>query len=158
MELGREDSLSAWIERVWKRTMEAYSEIYSWSVCIMVLVSRIRTNPGCSLTFLHRTLVQIKSHAQKVLKRMEAGENVFRRLDENAGHAQLLITKLNNLHKTKNKLSSPPQHQEQRRTEHILAASALCQLGDNASNSVEQGTPTTAHSHTPTSNPPSALL
>lgn len=31
----------------------------------------------------HRSLVQIKSHAQKVLKRMEAGENVFRRLEEN---------------------------------------------------------------------------
>jgi hypothetical protein len=30
-----------------------------------------------------RSLVQIKSHAQKVLKRVEAGENVFRRLEEN---------------------------------------------------------------------------
>ena len=33
--------------------------------------------------FYVRSLVQIKSHAQKVLKRLEAGENVFRRLEEN---------------------------------------------------------------------------
>lgn len=28
-------------------------------------------------------MVQIKSHAQKVLKRLDAGENIFRRLEEN---------------------------------------------------------------------------
>ena len=38
-----------------------------------------------------RSLVQIKSHAQKVLKRLEAGENVFRRLDENYGVVPSLI-------------------------------------------------------------------
>ncbi|OEU18783.1 hypothetical protein FRACYDRAFT_237063 [Fragilariopsis cylindrus CCMP1102] len=31
----------------------------------------------------HRSLVQIKSHAQKVLKRQQAGENIFRRLEDN---------------------------------------------------------------------------
>ena len=31
----------------------------------------------------HRSLVQIKSHGQKVLKRQEAGENIFHRLEEN---------------------------------------------------------------------------
>ena len=39
----------------------------------------------------NRSLVQIKSHAQKVLKRLEAGENVFRRLDENHGVVNQLI-------------------------------------------------------------------
>lgn len=39
----------------------------------------------------HRSLVQIKSHAQKVLKRLEAGENVFRRLEENYGIVDSLI-------------------------------------------------------------------
>ena len=32
---------------------------------------------------LFRSLVQIKSHAQKVMKRQEEGEDVFLRLDEN---------------------------------------------------------------------------
>jgi hypothetical protein len=31
----------------------------------------------------HRSLVQIKSHAQKVLKRQQTGENIFRRLEDN---------------------------------------------------------------------------
>jgi hypothetical protein len=39
----------------------------------------------------NRSLVQIKSHAQKVLKRLEAGEDVFRRLDENMGIINSLI-------------------------------------------------------------------
>ncbi|KAL3918473.1 MAG: hypothetical protein SGARI_007460 [Bacillariaceae sp.] len=30
----------------------------------------------------HRSLVQIKSHAQKVLKRQEGGEDIFRKLEE----------------------------------------------------------------------------
>eukprot|EP00934_Nitzschia_sp_Nitz4_P007546 Nitzschia sp. Nitz4//scaffold1_size375055//350823//351524//NITZ4_000339-RA/size375055-processed-gene-0.395-mRNA-1//1//CDS//3329541234//7536//frame0 len=38
-----------------------------------------------------RSLVQIKSHAQKVLKRIEAGENVFRRLEENCNIIDSLI-------------------------------------------------------------------
>jgi len=36
-----------------------------------------------SIYLPHRSLVQIKSHAQKVLKRQQAGENIFRRLEEN---------------------------------------------------------------------------
>jgi hypothetical protein len=43
-------------------------------------------------SYLHdRSLVQIKSHAQKVLKRLEAGENVFRRLEENYSVVDSLI-------------------------------------------------------------------
>lgn len=41
-----------------------------------------------------RSLVQIKSHAQKVLKRLEAGENVFRRLDENRNVVDSLIVQV----------------------------------------------------------------
>jgi hypothetical protein len=36
-------------------------------------------------------LVQIKSHAQKVLKRQEEGENIFRRLDENKARLDQLV-------------------------------------------------------------------
>jgi hypothetical protein len=43
------------------------------------------------LFFTPRSLVQIKSHAQKVLKRLEAGENVFRRLEENYNVIDSLI-------------------------------------------------------------------
>lgn len=39
----------------------------------------------------HRSLVQIKSHAQKVLKRLDAGEDVFRRLEENLGIIDRLV-------------------------------------------------------------------
>mmetsp|Transcript_20795 Transcript_20795/g.44151 ORF Transcript_20795/g.44151 Transcript_20795/m.44151 type:complete len:291 (+) Transcript_20795:122-994(+) len=38
-----------------------------------------------------RSLVQIKSHAQKVLKRQQAGENIFRRLDENYSEIDNLV-------------------------------------------------------------------
>lgn len=40
---------------------------------------------------IFRSLVQIKSHAQKVLKRLQAGENVFRRLEENYNIIEPLI-------------------------------------------------------------------
>jgi hypothetical protein len=36
-------------------------------------------------------LVQIKSHAQKVLKRLDAGENIFRRLEENYRDVDSLV-------------------------------------------------------------------
>jgi hypothetical protein len=35
--------------------------------------------------------VQIKSHAQKVLKRLEVGENVFRRLEDNSQRLESLV-------------------------------------------------------------------
>jgi hypothetical protein len=38
-----------------------------------------------------RSLVQIKSHAQKVLKRINSGEHVFRRLEENISRLQGLV-------------------------------------------------------------------
>jgi hypothetical protein len=39
-------------------------------------------------------LIQIKSHAQKVLKRAESGENVFRRLEENPVRTDSLVAKI----------------------------------------------------------------
>jgi hypothetical protein len=46
--------------------------------------------------FFHmfRSLVQIKSHAQKVLKRIESGENVFRRLEENSLRTDALVAEI----------------------------------------------------------------
>ena len=38
-----------------------------------------------------RSLVQIKSHAQKVLKRQQAGENIFRRLEEHQNEIDNLV-------------------------------------------------------------------
>lgn len=38
-----------------------------------------------------RSLVQIKSHAQKVLKRQQAGENIFRRLEDNYNEIDNLV-------------------------------------------------------------------
>jgi hypothetical protein len=52
----------------------------------------------CSFHFIRfyvsRSLIQIKSHAQKVLKRIESGENVFRRLEENSSHTDALVAKI----------------------------------------------------------------
>ena len=47
------------------------------------------------LVYIDRSLVQIKSHAQKVLKRLDAGENVFRRLDDNRDRVKLLVAEAN---------------------------------------------------------------
>jgi hypothetical protein len=38
--------------------------------------------------------VQIKSHAQKVLKRLDVGENVFRRLEDNSQRLEILVVKI----------------------------------------------------------------
>ena len=42
-----------------------------------------------------RTNKQIKSHAQKVLKRIDAGENVFLSLDENRDRCMALVEEAN---------------------------------------------------------------
>lgn len=42
-----------------------------------------------------RSLVQIKSHAQKVLKRVDAGENVFQRLEDNRELLKTLVEEAN---------------------------------------------------------------
>ena len=44
-----------------------------------------------SIYLPNRSLVQIKSHAQKVLKRQQGGENIFRRLEENYSEIDNLV-------------------------------------------------------------------
>lgn len=44
-----------------------------------------------SCLHLHSSLVQIKSHAQKVLKREDEGDNIFRRLEENSERTEQLV-------------------------------------------------------------------
>ena len=73
---------------------------------------------------------------------MDAGENVFQRLDDNADRVEQLV---NELLDQKKKVSPSQQQQQQQqqqpleptapppRTDQILAASALCQLGDTGS-------------------------
>lgn len=50
-----------------------------------------------------RSLVQIKSHAQKVLKRLDAGENVFRKLEDTRDRLRILVEDAN--HKIREKES-----------------------------------------------------
>lgn len=46
-----------------------------------------------SIHSLCRSLVQIKSHAQKVLKRQDSGEDIFHRLEDNKARADLLVSR-----------------------------------------------------------------
>jgi hypothetical protein len=46
------------------------------------------------LSFSNSSLVQIKSHAQKVLKRLDVGENVFRRLEDNSQRLESLVVNI----------------------------------------------------------------
>eukprot|EP00980_Cylindrotheca_fusiformis_P008799 scaffold1869_cov122-Cylindrotheca_fusiformis.AAC.61 len=61
---------------------------YTTRVTLFIVVVR---GYGLLCLAADRSLVQIKSHAQKVLKRLEAGENVFRRLEENYSVVDSLI-------------------------------------------------------------------
>lgn len=94
-----------------------------------------------------RSLVQIKSHAQKVLKRLSEGENVFQRLEQQDSIArlQMLLSMLNepfDPHVATNPLSDLASLLSKKKRkrhdapidgrEHILAASALCQLATPA--------------------------
>lgn len=140
------------------------------------------TSPPDSGTFLtngltlHRSLVQIKSHAQKVLKRYNQGENVFYRLDDNASRLQkllatipitgngqesskILLPKFTSLTQARNK--DPPPSKELDARQHIIAASALCQLAapsdaSRANNwektETDTASATTSGSSTPTFN------
>jgi hypothetical protein len=95
-----------------------------------------------------RSLVQIKSHGQKVFKRLEKGENVFRKMEEHcgtltglipllwdslsyaslvAGRLRMLVTEI---HKGNNNIRQPsPSPPRPKNSDQILVASALCQLG-----------------------------
>lgn len=58
------------------------------------------------MVYLFRSLVQIKSHAQKVLKRLEAGENVFRRLEENCNIVDTLVVQAARQHEALSQTSA----------------------------------------------------
>eukprot|EP00527_Entomoneis_sp_CCMP2396_P001581 CAMPEP_0198145372 /NCGR_PEP_ID=MMETSP1443-20131203/23040_1 /TAXON_ID=186043 /ORGANISM="Entomoneis sp., Strain CCMP2396" /LENGTH=187 /DNA_ID=CAMNT_0043809001 /DNA_START=71 /DNA_END=634 /DNA_ORIENTATION=+ len=82
-----------------------------------------------------RSLVQIKSHAQKVLKRLDAGENVFRRLHENVKRTDALVSSIHIRYGI-----DPPDWWAKRKSqdaadvaEQFDAASALCQLSTKSS-------------------------
>lgn len=94
--------------------------------------------------------MQIKSHAQKVLKRLSEGEHVFRRLEENGARLHVLLSSFNEtldptivsgntMGAISFPIQSPTTNRRKRRKidqvnspldgrEHIIAASALCQL------------------------------
>ena len=83
----------------------------------------------------YRSLVQIKSHAQKVLKRLDAGEDVFRSLHENVNHTDALVSSIHMRYGI-----DPPDWWTKRRSQYAAdvaeqfdAASALCQLSTKAS-------------------------
>lgn len=86
----------------------------------------------------HRSLVQIKSHAQKVIKRFDNGEDVFLRLDENMVRTEAAVAQIHEQLKNEG-IAIPPgqpnacvrQPKKPRMVEvreQIVAASALCQL------------------------------
>mmetsp|Transcript_19160 Transcript_19160/g.36275 ORF Transcript_19160/g.36275 Transcript_19160/m.36275 type:complete len:213 (-) Transcript_19160:67-705(-) len=86
----------------------------------------------------NRSLVQIKSHAQKVIKRFDNGEDVFLRLDENMIRTEAAVAQIHE-HLKNEGIPIPPgqpnggvrQTKKPRMVEvreQIVAASALCQL------------------------------
>jgi len=93
-----------------------------------------------------------------VLKRIEAGENLFRRLDENSERLERLLAEIHEkVHPTMSHSvlanGSPPKRRRRAKsqvkkedgTEHIIAASALCQLGAPANASTwENNTPSSS--------------
>ena len=93
---------------------------------------------GFWLRIFHRSLVQIKSHAQKVIKRFDNGEDVFLRLDENMMRTEAAVAQIHE-HLRNEGIPIPPgqanacvqQTKKPRMVEareQIVAASALCQL------------------------------
>jgi hypothetical protein len=103
------------------------------------------THPSPLFHFPRRSLVQIKSHAQKVMKRFDSGEDVLQRLDENQIRTEALVA---NIHDCLQEQGMKPprgmtsiQMQQQPfqkivkvtdAREQIVAASALCQLSQPA--------------------------
>lgn len=91
------------------------------------------------LILIYRSLVQIKSHAQKVIKRYDNGEDVFLRLDENIARTEAVVAQIHD-HLRNEGITIPPATgnahlaRSERKPkmvdvrEQIVAASALCQL------------------------------
>ena len=102
-----------------------------------------------------RSLVQIKSHAQKVIKRYDNGEDVFLRLDENIVRTEAVVEQIHDQMKNEGIPIPPAQGGITRERkvkmvdvrEQIVAASALCQLSQPTPSPL----PTTQHSFQTTS-------
>lgn len=119
---------------------------------------------------LPRSLVQIKSHGQKVLKRLSEGENVFRRLEENSARLYGLLAKMgesmdyqviSNMLEQSDLESWKTNSRRKRKAdemgqvtsevsgrEQIIAASALCALAGPPTGISTQPKPTKASSGT----------
>jgi hypothetical protein len=145
------------------RCLVCHRYLSLFRTCVLPLAFFLYSHCATLVTFyiVFSSLVQIKSHAQKVLKRLDEGENIFRRLEENQMRLDKLVADLHHqlgidpssLEQsavsqkkrrrtvTHNKASSsllvtsssqPPTSSSilgtVKGSEHILAASALCQL------------------------------
>lgn len=105
MDTGRENLVSVWIETFRKGEVEENEHLPSSQVSFVSLHTQngkdarynLSSRTYCDVVLHydyclpHRSLVQIKSHAQKVLKRQDAGENIFRRLEENCREIDTLV-------------------------------------------------------------------
>ena len=60
--------------------------------------------------------MQIKSHAQKVLKRIDVGEDVFRRLEENRDRLRVLIHEANDVIRNKESMNQGSKKKRKRAT------------------------------------------
>lgn len=93
MERRGETIISIWTKEIWERKVEANFSISPAQVRVATVEATVVLNERNQLikcsTFINavyfplcRSLVQIKSHAQKVLKRQEAGDDIFRILQD----------------------------------------------------------------------------
>jgi hypothetical protein len=73
-------------------------------------------------------LVQIKSHAQKVLKRIVGGENVFRKLEENCTRLRYLLSRLHD-EQGEGVAVLVPEQQDPARLTHLACRSTAARSG-----------------------------
>lgn len=145
------------------RSWTAYCEHWHHKICQIThdfsYLSRLALIRHRHITTTHfRSLVQIKSHAQKVIKRYDNGEDVFLRLDENMVRTEAVVAQIHDQMKHEGIpippaqggtiVSRKPKMVDVR--EQIVAASALCQLSQPTPSPLEAG-----HSFVPTSALPS---
>lgn len=119
------------------------------------ILLRIRSLIHFALFSTNRSLVQIKSHAQKVIKRYDNGEDVFLRLDENIVRTEAVVAQIHDQMKNEG-IPIPPAPglgiARERKVkmvdvrEQIVAASALCQLSQPTPSPLPPLTTTTGHS------------
>lgn len=69
--------------------------------------------------------MQIKSHAQKVLKRIDVGENVFRRLEDNRGRLRVLVHEANEVIRSKGSRNQASKKKRKRASKRKSDGSSL---------------------------------